>query len=73
MIEEFENVNLCHFIEDYENPTVLKYLEDNRIFKLYKNTMGFVAVESCDDFFAAELSRDQIVQLIRELQDLIND
>ena len=73
MIEEFKDENLCYFNGDYENDTVLKYLEDNRIFKLFKNDHGLVAVEACDNYFAAELSRDQIEKLIQELTELIND
>lgn len=77
MIEEFDSEDYYHFRGEEDIKTdiedsVLDYLESSSILKFYKNGYGFVVVEQCDKYFAASLTNNDIIKLIKELQELVD-
>jgi hypothetical protein len=53
--------------------SILNYLEDSRILQiLVKEDKSFAVIENCDRNFAVNLNRDQMIELINELQELLD-
>ena len=58
-------------IEGKEYNTILEAMDDIRVFDIERLSNGnFEIVEGCDSCFAAELTKDQILALSRELAGL---
>ena len=56
-----------------EGETILDCLSDARIFYIEKLENGkFKFTENCDEYFDAEMTKDQMKELIRELQELVD-
>lgn len=64
---EFDN-------EEVDYSTVLEGLDSSRIFSIVKLKNGnFKFIEECDCYFSAELTKEEMKTLIKELQKLIED
>jgi hypothetical protein len=76
MIEEFDEDfadGLCYIGgEDFEG-SYLDWLQRNRIFQLQRRGDDFILIEACDDYFAVDISKDQLKNIIKELQELLDD
>lgn len=52
--------------------SMLDFLEDSKVITVYKNGNDFVISENCDGHFFAHVTRDQMVLLVNELQELLD-
>lgn len=52
-------------------PTVLAKMECENIFSIKKDADNFIFIEMCNEYFSATLSKDEMIKLIDELQELV--
>jgi len=54
--------------------SILKKLEDERVFSIKKNDDGSYRFrEECDEYFKCNLSKIEMMQLIEELKECLKD
>jgi hypothetical protein len=53
--------------------TILKRLEEGRIFSVDKIGFAFMFQEECDRHYVEELSRDEVLKLADEMIELANN
>lgn len=56
-----------------ECPTMLKCLEEQRLFSVERTEHGFHILELCDYYFETTLTPEQMRRLIGELQQLLDE
>lgn len=53
--------------------SILQYLDESYVFKLVRHGSIFVAIDGCDNYWVVPLTRDDISELIKELQGLLDE
>jgi hypothetical protein len=54
------------------NDSILKSLNDGNLFEIIKDEDNFLFIDNVDNYFGMILDRDQVSELISELQGLLD-